>query len=303
MTPNGAHLVPSRPPALAREQLENNVMKSISRIDVAEDISADMVPVTPVRPPAPWIGGKRNLAKRMVARIGAVPHATYAEVFVGMGGVFFRRDTKPRAEVINDWSEDVATFFRVVQRHYVPFMEMLRWQVTSRAGFEKLRAMPPDSLTDMERSARFLYLQRLAFGGKVRGRGFGVDPRSPGRFDMTKIAPMIEAVHERLSSVVIERLPWADFVVRYDRPGTLFYLDPPYFGCERDYGDGLFDRDQFSEIAGRLRNIQGRFVMSINDRPEVRDLFSGFDFEEVGVTYTVGGGGNAQSAKELIISN
>jgi DNA adenine methylase len=42
--------------------------------------------------------------------------------------------------VINDWSEDVATFFRILQRHYVAFMDMLRWQVTSRAGFERLRA-------------------------------------------------------------------------------------------------------------------------------------------------------------------
>ena len=263
----------------------------------------DLQAVSPVRPPAPWIGGKRNLAKRLVQRIGALPHATYAEAFVGMGGVFFRRDARPRAEVINDWSEDVATFFRVVQRHYVPFMEMLRWQVTSRAGFEKLRAIDPASLTDMERSARFLYLQKLAFGGKVHGRGFGVDPVSPGRFDIGKVAPMIEAVHERLSAVVIERLPWADFMRRYDRVGTLFYLDPPYFGCEGDYGKGMFGRAEFAEMAELLRGIRGRFILSLNDHPEVRRIFAGFDIEEVGVTYTVGGGGNAQSARELIISN
>jgi hypothetical protein len=59
-----------------------------------------------------------------------------------MGGVFFRRDQRPKCEVINDWSEDVATFFRVVQRHYIAFMDMLRWQITSRAGFERLRARP-----------------------------------------------------------------------------------------------------------------------------------------------------------------
>ena len=74
--------------------------------------------VAPVRPLAPYIGGKRNLSRRLVERINAVPHVTYAEVFGGMGGVFFRRDRRPNAEVINDWSEDVSTFFRVVQRHY-----------------------------------------------------------------------------------------------------------------------------------------------------------------------------------------
>ena len=48
-------------------------------------------PVAAVRPVAPYIGGKRNLSKLLVERINAVPHALYAEPFVGMGGVFFKR--------------------------------------------------------------------------------------------------------------------------------------------------------------------------------------------------------------------
>lgn len=272
----------------------------MTEINVAD--RSILEPVDPVRPLAPYIGGKRNLAKRLVARINAVPHETYAEVFVGMGGVFFRRDMRARAEVINDWSEDVSTFFRVLQRHYVPFLDMLRWQVTSRAGFEKLMRQDPSTLTDMERAARFLYLQRLAFGGKVRGRGFGVDARSPGRFDVTKLGPMIEAAHERLSGVVIERLRWQDFVARYDRPGTLFYLDPPYFACERDYGDGMFERAEFEAMAEQLRGIAGRFILSLNDHPEVRRIFAGFAIEGEQVHYSVGGGAG-KTAGEVVISN
>ncbi|WJS98186.1 DNA adenine methylase [Novosphingobium humi] len=262
-----------------------------------------LAPVAPVRPLAPYIGGKRNLSKRLVEQINTAPHATYAEVFVGMGGVFFRRDRRPNAEVINDWSEDVSTFFRVVQRHYQPFMDMLRWQVTSRAGFEKLAALPPESLTDLERSARFLYLQRCAFGGKVAGRSFGTSPASPARFDVSKLGPMVEAAHERLSGVVIERLPWADFISRYDRPGTLFYLDPPYHGCEGDYGKGMFGREEFEQMAQVLRGISGRFILSLNDRPEVRRIFAGFQIEEVGVRYTIGGQAKAMDGREVIISN
>lgn len=263
----------------------------------------ELVPVAPVRPLAPYIGGKRNLARRLVQRINAVPHQTYAEVFVGMGGVFLRRDRRPKGEVINDWSEDVATFFRVVQHHYVPFLDMLRFQITSRAGFEKLLAMNPASLTDMQRSARFLYLQRLAFGGKVNGRGFGVVLGSGARFDVTKIAPMIEAVHERLAGVIIERLPWQEFIARYDRPGTLFYLDPPYYGCETDYGRDMFQREEFEVMADMLRTIRGRFILSLNDHPEVRRLFDGFAIEEAKVRYQVGGMDNSKLAGEVIISH
>lgn len=272
--------------------------ESSRRIQVASGLEE----ITPVKPVAPYIGGKRNLASRLVAMIGQIPHQAYAEVFVGMGGVFFRRKARPRVEVINDWSEDVSTFFRVLQRHYVPFMEMLRWQVTSRAGFEKLARQDPSTLTDLERSARFLYLQRLAFGGQVAKRNYGITPGGPGRFDMTKLGPMIEAVHERLSGVVIERLDWSDFIARYDRPGTLFYLDPPYYGCEGDYGRDLFDRSRFEAMAAQLAGIKGEFLLSLNDHPEVRRIFAGFTFREEAVRYQVGGQANAKVVGEVIIS-
>lgn len=259
-------------------------------------------PVDPVRPLAPYIGGKRQLAKRLVALINSIEHRTYAEVFVGMGGVFLRRDHKPKAEVINDWSEDVATFFRVIQHHYLAFLDMLRWQITSRAGFEKLLALEPCSLTDMQRSARFLYLQRLAFGGRVTKKSFGVSVENPARFDVTKLGPMIEAVHERLAGVTIERLPWSDFVKRYDRPGTLFYLDPPYYGSEDDYGRDMFGRAEFEAMAEQLRGVRGRFVLSLNDHPEVRRIFAGFNFRDERLSYTVGSG-PAKSVGEVIITN
>lgn len=69
-------------------------------------------------PPAPYLGGKRNLAKRLCSIIEQIPHRSYIEPFVGMGGVFLRRPQPAPVEVINDLSGDVANLFRVVRRHY-----------------------------------------------------------------------------------------------------------------------------------------------------------------------------------------
>ena len=262
-----------------------------------------LVPVAPAKPAAPYIGGKKRLAKRLCEMIAARPHTTYAEGFVGMGGVFFRRDLKPRAEVINDWSADVHNFFRILQVHYVAFLEMMRFQISSRAEFERLSAVDPSTLTDMQRAARFLYLQKTAFGGIVARRTFGVSPASGARFDISKLQPMLEAIHDRLASVTIERLPWAAFVKRWDREGTLFYLDPPYHGCERDYGADMFGREEFAEMAELLAGIRGQFILSINDTPEIRSLFAGFQIEPVGVRYSVGGAHKGGEFPELIISN
>lgn len=262
-----------------------------------------MTPVTPTAPIAPWLGGKRNLAKRICARLDAMTCTTYAEPFVGMGGIFLRRSSRPRAEVINDRSRDIANLFRILQRHYVQFLDVLKFGLTTRAEFERLVQVDPDTLTDLERAARFLYLQRTAFGGKVSGRNFGVSKDRPARFNLTTLEPLLEDLHSRLAGVVIECLDWSDFLRRYDSAGTLFYLDPPYWGCEGDYGKAMFDRSDFARLSEALQGIQGRFVLSINDVPEIRSIFAWAQIEPVSTTYTIGNHiGRGQERAELLIS-
>lgn len=264
-------------------------------------MSTSFSAIAPVRPIAPYIGGKRNLARRITAIIEQIPHDTYAEPFIGMGGIFLRRQQRPRAEVINDISRDVFTLFLILREHYPYFVDYLRFRVTSRAEFERLKGMDPDRMTDLQRAARFLYLQRTAFGGKVAGRTFGVSSERPARFNVTEIEPMLADIAARLASVVIEQLPYQDFIARYDRPGTLFYLDPPYFGCERDYGPNVFSREDFAALAAQLAGIKGRFLLSINDTPEIREIFAGFPFLPLQTTYTVGSA--SKPAGELLISS
>lgn len=263
-----------------------------------------LTPVEPVSPVAPWLGGKRNLAKRITAILDALGHETYAEPFVGMGGVFLRRKMRPRSEVINDFGRDVSNLFRILQRHYPQFLEVLRFQLTTRTEFLRLVDTDPSTLTDLERAARFLYLQRTAFGGKVSGRNFGVSKDRPGRFNMTTLEPMLEDLHARLAGVTIECLDYSDFIRRYDGKGTLFYLDPPYWGCEGDYGKELFGRDDFQAMADQLQGINGRFLMSINDVPEIRQVFAGFVIEGVETSYSIGKDGSSRGSRaELLISN
>lgn len=262
----------------------------------------DFKDVPNTQPPAAWIGGKRTLAPQLVEMIAGISHRAYAEPFVGMGGVFFRRRQAPSAEIINDRNGDVVNLFRILQRHYPQFMDTLKFQITSRREFERLKACDPATLTDLERAARFIYLQKLSFGGKVAGQNFGVQHKGGARFNLNRLAPLLEDVHERLAGVVIENLDWMDFIDRYDRPETLFYLDPPYFGSEGDYGKALFSRDQFARMAEQLGRLKGRFIMSINDVPEIRDLFTAFKVRAVELTYSISSGVGT-AARELIIHN
>uniref|UniRef100_UPI0035B2285E DNA adenine methylase n=1 Tax=Paenirhodobacter enshiensis TaxID=1105367 RepID=UPI0035B2285E len=260
-----------------------------------------MIQVKPAAPVAPWLGGKHRLCRRIIERVEAIDHSAYIEPFVGMGGVFLRRSWRPKLEVANDRNGEITNLFRILQRHYPQLMEVMRFQIASRREFERLRSTPPETLTDLERAARFLYLQRLAFGGQLGGV-FGVSPTTGPRWSLARIEPILEDARERLDGVVLENLDWAEVIERYDSAGALFYLDPPYFGGEDDYGKGLFDRAQFARMADQLAAIKGGFLLSINDTPEIREVFGRFHLEELKLSYSVSAAGSTE-ARELLVSN
>lgn len=90
-----------------------------------------------------------------------------------------------------------------------------------------------------------------------------------------------------MAGVWIECLPWQVFIKRWGRPGMLFYLNPPYYGNEADYGRNTFTRDDFAQMAMILKDLQGAFILSLNDRRVVRETFSDFQFVNVDCTYSV----------------
>ncbi|GAA4221188.1 DNA adenine methylase [Sphingomonas endophytica] len=252
------------------------------------------------KPPAPYLGGKRNLARRLCAMIAATPHRAYIEPCVGMGGVFLRRPTPAPVEIINDASGDVANLFRVIRRHYEPFVDELRWLIAGRAEFDRQRGLDPRLLTDIERAVRFLYLQRLAFGGKVAGRTFGVRRDQDSRFNLAQLRAELKALRDRLATVTIEQLDIADVIRRYDSPRALFFIDPPYHLTE---GYGLdFGEERYTALADQLAGIAGQFILSINDTPFIRRTFARFRVDEVATTWTVASAAAHRSTKvtELI---
>jgi DNA adenine methylase len=96
-----------------------------------------------------------------------------------------------------------------------------------------------------------------SFGAKVRNPTFGIAASAPPRLNLLRIEEDLSDAHLRLARVFIVCKPYAEVVKRFDKPGTLFCIDPPYWGNERDYGDGLFSREDFARLAGLLDGITG----------------------------------------------
>lgn len=106
----------------------------------------------------------------------------------------------------------------------------------------------------------------------------------------------------RLAQVWVEHLDFEACIRRHDRDHTFFYLDPPYFGAEGYYGKNLFERSDFKRLADVLAGIKGKFLLSINDTPEIRGIFGGFEIEVAEVIYSCAKGSRPKVG-ELLIRN
>lgn len=250
-------------------------------------------------PLVPWIGGKRRLAPQILPLFPE--HSCYVEPFCGAAALFFMKEPS-KVEVLNDINGDLVTLYRVVQNHLDEFVRQFRWALASRQLYGWLKATPPATLTDIQRAARFFYLMKCGFGGKVEGQSFGAATTSRPRLNLVRLEEDLSAAHLRLHQVTIEHLPWEACIARYDRPHTLAYLDPPYWGTE---GYGVdFGLEQYTRMAELLKTMKGRAVVSVNDIPEMRQAFAGLSMKRLTIAYQVGTAASARKPKgELVIWN
>jgi len=246
-----------------------------------------------------WTGGKSSLAEKIIPMIP--PHHCYCEVFAGAAWLLFKKP-ESKVEIINDVNLELVTLYRVIQNHLDEFIRYMRWLLSSRADFDRFKAANSDTLTDVQRAVRFYYLHRSAFAPGLARPVYRCDPAHKARFNLLRIEEDLSAAHLRLQGVFVENLPYQVAIERFDKPDTFFYLDPPYYGCESYYGKGVFAREDFARLAELLAGVRGRFILSINNAPAIRQAFRRFRLRTVATNYKVGVARH-KPVRELLISN
>ncbi|WP_121319304.1 DNA adenine methylase [Paraburkholderia sp. RAU2J] len=228
-------------------------------------------------------------------------HDCYVEVFCGGAALYFLRPMPAPVEVINDINGELVNLYRVVQNHLEEFVRQFKYAISSRQVFKWHQQTLPETLTDIQRAARFYYLQQHAFGGKVDGQTFGTATTVPS-VNLLRIEENLSAAHLRLAGVHIENQPWHTCVERYDRPHTFFYCDPPYWQTE---GYGVdFPFENYERMASLMRSCKGKMMVSINDHPDIRRAFEGFPMLRLNIKYSVNNtNGGPSSSRELVITN
>jgi DNA adenine methylase len=247
--------------------------------------------------PLSYIGGKNRLATRIIEIFPK--HTTYVEAFAGGAQVFFHKEPST-VEVLNDLDGEIINFFRICQAHHEELLRYCRYLLASRNWFELLKRTDPATLTDIQRAARYMYLLKNAYAGLIRDPHYKRHIVKPPTFNPANFPEVIRDAHKRLERVQIECLSYKEILARFDRPQTLFYLDPPYWG-KKLYRYNFNEAD-FKALEEHLRKLRGKFVLSLNDVPEVRALFHRFHVTGVRLAYSsqkIAG----RRYKEVVITN
>ncbi len=248
----------------------------------------------------PYFGGKSRLAKTIISKFPK--HGCYVEVFAGGASVFFSKEPS-KAEVLNDMDKDLVTLYRVIKHHPEELHKQFRFSLVARSEFDRKKRTDPETLTDIQRAANYLYLQRTAFGGFCTRQTYGTSTTGKPRLNMFTLQTSLELAWQRLAHAQIESKDFRDIIPRYDRPHTLFFLDPPYWkipGYKHD-----FTEQDFFDLKTALDNIKGKFLMTLNDTPEVREIFGKFKIETTELKYSIGTTKKSRkkTRTELLISN
>lgn len=258
-----------------------------------------------MRSPISYFGGKSRLSKRIVSMMPD-DHVCYCEPFSGAAWVLFAKETS-KVEVINDMDNELVTFWRVIQNHLQAFLDYYKYAVVSRHLFNLENKKNPETLTDIQKAARYYYLQSLGFGGKTVKRTWGAGALSPAGLNLSTMEETLLNVHWRLERVTIENMDAIQCIQKYDRKETFFYVDPPYYEVSQCYAH-TFCAGDFARLLQTLKTLHGRFILSLNDHPNVRDLFASFNLIKVNVKYSTGNSRVSRNTRskdraELLIKN
>ena len=218
-----------------------------------------------------WIGGKKSSRDIIIPRF-PMYYEKYVEVFGGGGWILFAKPPNNDFEVFNDANSNISNLFYCVREHSAELIEKLRYVLNSREDFDRIKHIISEKaeMGDVKRAAEFYQLIRYSYASSCDS--FGGKPHS-----MWGDFPLIEQASRRLQKVVIENKDFEKLISAQDSEVSFFYCDPPYFSTEDYYSNVGFTKADHERLWDMLNKISGKFLLSYNDCPEIRELYSGYE--------------------------
>lgn len=274
-----------------------------------------------VAPVLKWVGGKRQLLKEILPLIPA-DISTYYEPFVGGAAVLFA--LQPKKAIINDYNIELINVYRVIMDNPDNLIEILEKHEKNNCSeyFYKIREVDRTSeyknLTDVERAARIIYLNKTCFNGLYRVNQAGQFNSPYGKYKNPNIvnSPVIKALHDYLSNnnITITSGDYKEPLKKIRANTKSFvYLDPPYYPLSSSssftgYTDNGFGEEQQIELKNECLKLNRKgikFLLSNSSCEFIEELYKDdFNIKVIKAKRVLNSDGNKRGEiDELLISN
>ena len=236
--------------------------------------------------------GRKKPIQHVIMSVSPKQFNKYVEPFVGSGDIYFEMNLDPSIPaVINDLDTEISTAFKILKSN--PSIDNI--ERFKNKSLEDVRSfMKQSHSSPIDKLAKIIYDLCATFGGTAQGSKIYKNPNiEPKLRKIPKYA-------EYMKNTKVLNQDYKSVIKSNDSKDTYFYLDPPY-----ESSKGLYAKSDFNyeELAGVLSKVKGKFVLSLNDSPNIRNIFKQFKIRGISVE-----GGNKQSIgaktrKEVIIKN
>jgi DNA adenine methylase len=250
-----------------------------------------------VKPIVKWAGGKTRLLKHLVPFATEKKMRVYAEPFAGGAALFFRLASMPERRfetaILCDQNPELVAAYLAVKRSVDKVLDALQKlaDVEDRRGlFYELREQPTKKLSDVERAARLIFLNRTGYNGLWRVNSKGKFNVPYGRYKNPRIVDP-ERLHAAAEALTLAKIQHCDFeeVTREREEGDFVYFDPPYvpvsktatFTAYASQGFGPADQERLATEMRRLGSRGVRAMLSNAANDETRRLYKGLELEIV----------------------
>ena len=285
-----------------------------------------------MKTPVSRVGNKSSILHILYA-VFPMKYGRFVDVFGGSGSVLLGKPEIHPFEVYNDFDRNLVNLFRCMKERTMATIHELGFcNLNSREDFNVIKKFfetdgrfvdeylseelaltslmlpPPEAAEikelrtrianehDVRRAAMFLKLLRYSYSSGCKS--FASQP-----FDIRRVFGLIKELEDRMANVVVENQDFETLIKHYDRPDTFFYADPPYFSTEDMYAVG-FNWNDHLRLRNTLAEIKGKFLLSYNDCPEIRELYKDFSLFDFSRTHSMAQRYEAgKEFKELLIGN
>lgn len=254
-----------------------------------------------MRPPFGSVAGKARMAGSLLPLIP--DHTTYVEPFAGGAALFWKKG-RSEVEVLADADGDIMNAYMVLQTWSDKEHEWLLKQPwgTDRKNFDRAMKMEPQNRAEL--FWQFRVKQYCSWAGDMKTYGH---KSKQGSWAGVK---RLVAIKGRLEGVNLHTQDWLETIKQYDSPTTFFFLDPPYpdvMDRQQSFKFfGGFDKISTFEIVRVLKTIEGMFLLTISDTPQMREAFKQWDLQGVQTAALQQGTAHGTKVKgrtELVVTN